>query len=426
MLSRTQRQLKAVEQEMERHADEANAVIEKAADENRDRTDDENAEIAEHQRAIKTLKQNRDELDEQIAVEKEIQEVGTKIGTSEDKSGPAQPRRPLSMGEQFVQSEGFKALQAKGVGGGFWTTGKVELDAKHTLLEGELTTSDAYSGSGGVLVPVDQQPGVQPVLFERLTVAALLASGTTNSDNVRYVVETVADAGSIGTVAEGGVKPEADLEFDTVDTPVRKIASFLPVSDEMLSDAATIQSYINARLSLFVRQEEENQLLNGTGGGTDLDGLLNNVPAPNQGVISTATAANQADNIFAAITAVRDAFLEPDGVVVNTDDWADLRLLKDGDENYIGGSPFSNTGSNPGESLWGKPVVVTSAITSGTALVGAFRTGAQIYRNGGLTVEASNSHSDYFRRNLTAIRAEERLALAVYRPEAFATADVSS
>jgi HK97 family phage major capsid protein len=65
------------------------------------------------------------------------------------------------------------------------------------------------------------------------------------------------------------------------------------------------------------------------------------------------------------------------------------------------------------------PVALTAAIAAGTALVGAFRTAAQIFRKGGIRVEASNSHSDYFVKNLTAIRAEKRLALAVYIPGAF-------
>ncbi len=118
------------------------------------------------------------------------------------------------------------------------------------------------------------------------------------------------------------------------------------------------------------------------------------------------------------------SYLEPDTIVVNPADWAELRLVKDSTENYIGGSPFGNGQPQPGETLWGKRVVVTQAIEQGLALVGAFGTGAQLFRRGGLTVEASNSHEDFFRRDLVAIRAETRLALAVHRPEAFATADL--
>jgi HK97 family phage major capsid protein len=64
-------------------------------------------------------------------------------------------------------------------------------------------------------------------------------------------------------------------------------------------------------------------------------------------------------------------------------------------------------------------VVVSSNITVGTALVGAFREGAAVFRKGALRVEASNSHGTWFQSNITALRAEERLALAVYRPSAF-------
>jgi HK97 family phage major capsid protein len=64
-------------------------------------------------------------------------------------------------------------------------------------------------------------------------------------------------------------------------------------------------------------------------------------------------------------------------------------------------------------------VVVTSAITVGTALVGAFSEGAAIFRKGGVTVEATNSHGTYFASDITTLRAELRLALGVFRPSAF-------
>ena len=238
------------------------------------------------------------------------------------------------------------------------------------------------------------------------------------------MVETVADSGA-DVVAEGGAKPESTLEFSNEQVAVKKIATLLQVSDEMLSDAQALASYINARLTLFVQNEEEMQLLHGAGGGNFL-GLEPQIPAANRMVVSSAEAANNADHIFEAITVARASFLEPDGIIMHPDDWADLRLLKDTTENYIGGSPFSNTGSNPAESLWGKRVVVTYNCIPGKAVVGAFGTGAQRFTKGGLTVEATNCHSDNFSHDITAIRAEVREALAVYRPEAFAIADVGA
>lgn len=422
MLSRTQRQLKAVEQEMERHGEEAAAIIDAAASEDRDRTDEENAQVAEHQKDIKTLRDNKAELEQQIAVEQEVLEVGRKIGTEDtDKDTPAP--RAKSLGEQFVESEGYKKVLAKGFGGK-WTTGQIDLETKATLVEGDNPfLTGGTPGEGGALVMLDQRPGVLSVLFERLTVADLFASGTTTSNAINYVVETVATSGAAVT-PEGGEKQESTLEFENAQEAVKKIATFLTVSDEMLEDAAALQSYINARLSLFVRNEEEAQLLHGAGGGNFL-GLEPRIPSDHRFVTSDADAPNGADHIYEAITRIRvDSFLEPDGIVIHPEDWAELRLLKDGNDNYIGGSPFNNTGSNPGDFLWGKRVVVTQACIPNQAVVGAFGSAAQVFRKGGLTVEATNSHDTNFAFNLTAIRAEERLALAVYRPEAFAIADL--
>jgi HK97 family phage major capsid protein len=426
MLSRTERQLKAAESEMERHGEEAAAVIDLAAKEDRDRTDDENAEIAQHQKAIKVIRENYDELKSQLAVENEILLRGRQIGVKDEEAKtngqPEQPRAK-SLGEQFTESEGYKRLKSNGFKGNSWSTGTMELDAKATLLEGDNSfLTGGTPGTGAPLVPLDQRSGLLPILFERLTVADLFASGTTASNAVNYVVESVA-TNAADVVAEGGTKPESTLEFENVQEAVKKIATFLTVSDEMLEDAPAIQSYINARLSLFVRIAEEEQLLHGQGGSNFL-GLEPRIPAANKFVTSDADAPNAADHIYEAITVVRNSFLEPDGIIIHPDDWAALRLLKDTTENYIGGSPFSNTGSNPGESLWGKRVVVTQSCIPSQAVVGAFGTAAQVFRRGGLSVEATNSHSTNFATNLTAIRAEQREVLCVYRPEAFAIADL--
>jgi HK97 family phage major capsid protein len=165
-------------------------------------------------------------------------------------------------------------------------------------------------------------------------------------------------------------------------------------------------------------------LLHGAG-GDNLLGLYPQVPDDHKYVVSDADSPSAADHIYEAITVVRvDSFLEPDTIIIHPIDWADLRLLKDQNDNYIGGSPFSNTGSNPGESLWGLRVVVTQSAIPGSALVAAFATATQIFRRGGLSVEASSSHDTFFVENKTAIRAELRLGLHVSRAAGLALADL--
>jgi len=110
--------------------------------------------------------------------------------------------------------------------------------------------------------------------------------------------------------------------------------------------------------------------------------------------------------------------MEPDVIVVDPIAWQNILLAKNVQGFYYANGPFV---SEADSMLWGKKVVHTPAITAGTALVGAFAQASQIFRKGGITVEASNSHNDNFAKGIVSIRAEKRLALAVYRPGAFGT-----
>lgn len=429
-MNQHERKLESIKKVQREHVDAYKAIWAKADEEEREPSEEERLEVEAHLKDIEDLNAEKAEVEATLKTLGRVNDISRSLGHEEPEEPKREPARPKakSLGDQFVNSDAYKALMEKGLRGSSWSTGAINLETKDSpLTEGDNWDVTGTPGDVAPFVPLDQRPGYVPVLYQSLTIADLLGSAQTNSNSVRYVQETTnfSSDNAAASVAEGGPKPESNLSFDQADTPVQKIATFIPITDEALQDAGQIRQVINDRLSLFVRMEEENQLLNGQGSGSDLVGVLDQVPGGNDGVVSDADTPNAADHIYAAITAVRDSFLEADGIVIHPDDWADLRLLKDDNLNYIGGSPFSNTGSNPGESLWGKRVVVTTAQSAGTALVGAFRTGATIYRNGGLTVDASNSHSDYFVKNLTAIRAEERLALAVQRPQAFAVADLS-
>ena len=339
---------------------------------------------------------------------------------------PVIPAQRKSFGQQFVEAAGFKSLGSVSGRGGAWSTGDIEL--KTTLTEGTV-------GTPGGGYPFVQTPtvllGITQTLFQPLTIEALLPGGTTESPLLRYLVET-AVTNAAATVAEGALKPESALTFSKVDETLKKIATFLPVSDEMLEDYAQIQSYIDSRLQLFVRLQKEVQLLRGDGTGTNLVGLLNrvglappvvkgNATPPGgsaTGVYLSPATDNDMDAIYRQITQVRvTSFLEPDAIVIDPAGWMTIQLSKNTQGTYYATGPFIAVGANP--SLWGKPVVPTTAMPGGTALVGAFGAAAQVFNKGGLTVEASNSHADFFQRNLTAIRAETRCLLAVYRPGAF-------
>jgi HK97 family phage major capsid protein len=328
-------------------------------------------------------------------------------------------------GDVFVASDGFKKIQNSSSRGQQWTTGPVEVPllGKGTLLE-------APGGGAGAFVTTPQViPGVVETLFQPLSVESLLSAGQASGPTVRYLSEGTATSGAAG-VAESAEKPQSTLGFDVDDEPIKKIATTIVTSDELLEDVPAIQSFVNGRLAFFVQREVERQLLRGTSGGNEVQGLLTGRGVP---VYAGGTAVgDKTVQLFRAMNGVHgSAFVEREWVIMSPSDYAEIRLLTDSNGQYYGGGPFSGAYGGQGEagvsgqlssaatdSIWSKPVYVTSAVGPGTAVVGS-RAAAQIWNRGALSVEATNSHSDLFTRDMIAIRAERRLGLTVYRSGAY-------
>jgi HK97 family phage major capsid protein len=74
--------------------------------------------------------------------------------------------------------------------------------------------------------------------------------------------------------------------------------------------------------------------------------------------------------------------------------------------------------------LWGVRVVVDAHMTTGKFLVGLSTTAAILDRQEAV-VQISFEHADYFTRNLCAIRAEARVGLAVFVPNAWVVGNFS-
>jgi HK97 family phage major capsid protein len=385
------------------------AIWDTADTEGRDLTFSEREEVEALLASAKSQKSIEDDI------RKLDGELGRGLGSViADGSGGSSCGPP---GSRFIESAGYKSIADSGNRGQNWTSGAVDvgyLEAKGTLL----------STPGTALTPAEYQPGIVETLFQRLTVADLLSSEPTNAAQVRYVREGTA-TNAADAVSEGSAKPESTLAFSEEVVPVRKIATFLPVSDEMLEDAPSVESYLNSRLGLFVQIKEEQQLLRGNGTAPQIQGIIG-ASGVNTITVSGTAGTAITENIFTVMNNTRgSSLLDPDAIIVHPTQYAAMRLSKDGQSQFFGGGPWLPPTAGASQfaagSYWGVPVVVSTAVGAGTALVGSFREAARIYRRGGLTVEASNAHSDYFQKNLVALRAEERLALAIYRPSAFTT-----
>lgn len=267
------------------------------------------------------------------------------------------------------------------------------------------------STGAGFAPPNPRGPRLVDYALRRPVVADLVPQDTTDSAVIYWMEETTFNNAS-ATVSESGVKPESQLEYTERSANVTKIAAWIPVTEEQLQDVPGMQGLIEGRLRMMILLTEETQLLTGNGTSPNLRGFLNATGIQTQAM----GADTAADAVFKAFTKVRwTGYAEPSGVVMHPNDWEPIRLLKTTTNEYIWGHPAV---VGP-DTLFGKPVIITNAITEGTALTGDFLLYSHISRKLGLRVDISDSHSDYFIYNKLAVRAEERLSLEIFRGAAF-------
>lgn len=307
----------------------------------------------------------------------------------------------LSFGEMFVQSASYQKDRAKSrefdidlakLGGGNVLGGIKTL----------MTTSAGFAPQAirtGRIVEAALRP---------ISVIDMIPGEVTDQTAVVYMEETTA-TNNAAEAAEGAGFGEAALAFTQRTSSVRKIAVWLPVTDEQLEDAPQIQSYINNRLGFFVRQRLDSQILVGDGTPPNLEGL--NIRSGVQTQAATGLAALDALRIAKRKVAVTGR-ANANTLFINPLNMEYLALLRTPDGVYILANPNDDTGL---ERLWGMRVVETDAQTANTALVkDTTMTGLAIKRN--VTVKVTDSHASQFIEGEQAIRCDMRVALQDYRP----------
>ncbi|CAK0773917.1 Phage major capsid protein [Gammaproteobacteria bacterium] len=315
----------------------------------------------------------------------------------EGKSHEVPAAEAKSIGQLFVESKAFTEYSGSAKRG---PAADVELERK-TLDE------------TGYVPQAIRINTMVPGVLQRPVVADLIPQGVTNQYAIPYMEETTTTNNAAARL-ENGSAGESAIAFTERTAAVVEIATYLAISERLMEDAPALESYVNGRLNTFMQLAEENELLNGLGQAPSMFGLLHVV-----GLQTQAKGADPVpDAIYKAITLVQvNSMLSASGIVIHPLDWQDIRLLRTVDGVYIWGSP-SDAGP---ERVWGLPVVKTTSIAQNTALVGSFDMAAMIFRRKNITFEVSNSHSDFFIKGKLAIRATERLAMPVFRPNAFCT-----
>ncbi len=312
------------------------------------------------------------------------------------------PDAAKSIGEQFTEHDGFADLVAKGRG-----IARMNLKAVTSI-----TSVTTGTGGVGAAIQPTRVPGIIAGPDRPFTIRDLIMPGRTGSNAIEFVQES-GFQNMAAPVAETALKPQSDLSFELKTTTVKTLAHWFLASKQVLADVPLLQSYINGRAIYGLKYVEEAQLLAGDGTGQNLLGLIPQATAFSDALRKVGD--TKIDTLRRAILQVRVAEYRASGIALNPVDWADIELQKDEQGRYI----WVNVVEGGQPRMWKLPVVDSTAVPEGEFLVGAFDIAAQVFDREDAAVEVSTEDGDNFRKNMVTIRAEERLGLAVYRPESF-------
>ncbi|EBA1890654.1 TPA: phage major capsid protein [Salmonella enterica subsp. enterica serovar Mississippi] len=304
-----------------------------------------------------------------------------------------------TVGQQVISAEALKTFSASVEGGK-----RVSIPVNAALIS---------SGVAEGVVEPQRLPGIDTTPKQRLFIRDLIAPGRTSSPAIFWVQQT-GFTNKAAVVAENTTKPYSDIAFATKITPVTTIAHMFKASKQILDDFAQLQSTVDAEMRYGLKYVEEQEILFGDGTGVHLHGIV-----PQASAFSAEFRVEQQngiDDLRLAMLQAQLARFPASGHVLHFIDWAKIELTKDTLGRYI----LANPSGLAGPTLWGLPVVATEAAAfKGKFLTGAFNAGAQIFDREDANVVISTENADDFEKNMISIRCEERLALAVKRPEAF-------
>jgi HK97 family phage major capsid protein len=437
------------------------ALAKKAEDEGRDFTDAERAEVTAGMEKAGEVKKRLVAAKADKQLMDTVSQFGDDIGLV-DKDAEAKNRRDQvgqdgisrlgrkSLGQHYTDSQAFKDLLGTVPGGYFTKEHRVQtrpVGYDRILGHGQKALVTGLSDtSAGAYVQNDyigQQVGLSA--FQRpLMLRDLVTPGSTTSDTIEYVRVTsitnnaaaVAEAttaalptqdGSTGPLinaAGGGYKPESALALAKVTTPVRTIAHWIPVTKRALSDAAQIRTLIDAFLEYGLEEELEDQMVAGDGTGENLTGI-----ASTSGVQTQAWDTNMFTTLRKAKTKVKLIGRSvATGYVMHPTDVETLDLFTDNENRYYFGGPSGTLvgeAGNTTQPLWNLPVIETEAVPVGTAYVGDWRK-AVLWDREQSSITVTDSHADFFVRNMVAILAEMRCAFGILQPNAFVSIDLTA
>lgn len=330
-----------------------------------------------------------------LAVEQRVVAMDGSFGFY-DQSSPAGMGSLVLQAIEETAAVPFAALQE-------WNSGTCRIKLQAALRAA--LTNDGMGSSGDTSVPRQpEQRGFVSEVSRPLRLLAALPHRPTTRDSVEFV-QLNSNGEAAEQEREGDEKAEIEVEGTPATANIATVAAHTTASRQVLSDHPALQAAVDLMVRNKLLSRLENQLINGPGGVGKIDGLLNQA-ATFIPTIGTTPAVI----IGEALTRQSEAGYLPNLVIMNPMDWFRLQITRKNatDEEYVFGSPTMPL--DP--ALWNTRIVTTPSVAEGEAMTidTSFTT---VLDRELPSILLSNSHKDYFTRNLLLILGELRAGLEV-------------
>lgn len=341
-------------------------------------------------------------------------------------------RQLTSLGHQFANSPVFQGWMKQIAPNGRIPDSMKGLSSPSVEVK-DLLRKTLVTGLGdtsaGAFVESERTGIYEPLGRYPLRVRDLISVRSTMSDTVEFVrqltqvtqaapvpeANVTTYSGSTGQIS--GTKPEASMTFERVQEVVKTLAVWIPATKRALSDAGQLQGLIDDELRADLDEEVENQMLNGDGTGENFTGLANTANVLVQPFVT--------DIVVTSRKAITSLLINgkqmPTGWLFNPVDWEAYDLLTDDEGRYYWGGPMA---MGP-RTLWGVPVAQSFFQTQGKGWLANWAK-AVLWDREMANISVTDSHADFFIRNMVAILAELRAAFGVIRPSAFVEVDLEA
>ena len=286
--------------------------------------------------------------------------------------------------------------------------------ARFEVKAADMTMANAFTGV------VAGETVITDVKFDpsrSVHIRSLIPNGSTDAQTIRFPKESAYDDGAAAT-AQGSTLGQSDFDITATSVNVEKIGTFMRITEEMLADTPQLTSYLSARVPSKVLSKEDAEILNGDGSSPNLDGLFTDgaafVTSSSANFYQSVESANEFDVLIAALDQLAESNYQADTILLNPLDFHKIILLKSTANEYLKNQIIQ--GVQP--AIMGVPITINTAVTAGKFLVGNLAQATQLWIRDGLGIEFSREDSTNFRDGFVTVRAQERVALTNYQPNA--------